>query len=244
MKNSYHIYPVIIILTILLSACNLKPISLGEMQEKRVEISKPFNTLVLQDITTIHIYPSENNYAEIRAKEKLMNKLKLDVSENSLCIKNSLKNKWLSEGDVPEVHLYVKEINKIIIEKPCRIYSSEVLNSKNLELIQRCDISKICIIINTGNLKYWSSNTATADVVVKGECKRLNIEMHGSVKFSAFDLKCNSADIVTGSVNVTEVSVNDTLCSRTYHKGSVLYKGDPFIINHPEGSANIIKTPN
>jgi hypothetical protein len=77
---------------------------------------------------------------------------------------------------------------------------------------------------------------------VAGTAKKQSVNISGSSKIDAFDLKSEESEVsISGSGNVN-INVTQSLEARVSGSGDIRYKGNPDIRNiHVSGSGNIKK---
>jgi hypothetical protein len=175
---------------------------------------------------------------KIESSSLELDKIETEVEGNKLKI-GLKKGTYRNTGNI-KVYVTYKEIEGIHSSGSSSVTCNSDLKADNFELHTSGSGSIKIASLNTNALKIHNSGSGSVEVA--GTAKKQSVNISGSSKINAFDLKSEESEVsISGSGNVN-INVTQSLEARVSGSGDIRYKGNPDIRNiHVSGSGNIKK---
>ena len=165
-------------------------------------------------------------------------------------------DKIMTEVEGDKLKIYLKKGNYHNVNIKFRVTYKEIEaihSSGSSEIVCNSDIKADNFSLHSsgsGNIKLTSLNTddfeihnsGSSNIDVAGTAKRQSVQISGSSKINAFDLKSEESKVsISGSGDV-HINVSQSLEASVSGSGDISYKGNPDIRNvRVSGSGNIKK---
>jgi len=167
-----------------------------------------------------------------------LNKIETKVEGGKLKI-GLEKGTYRNTGNI-KIYVTYKELEGIHSSGSSSVVCDSELKADDFELHTSGSGSIKIASLNTNDLKIHNSGSGSVEVA--GTAKKQSVNISGSSKINAFDLKSEESQVsISGSGNVN-INVTQSLEARVSGSGDIRYKGNPDIRNiHVSGSGNIKK---
>ena len=227
------IYLFLLVGTFLFSACKQDDLITRSFS------TDPFVSITNNISADIHITHDSTQSIEIKAQERIMNFIKLDVNNGMLTI--GMKNNPPFNTKPIDIYISIPAI------------SSYILNgSGNMDMVNSFDnCGDVSLQVNgSGNIDAkFNSNTNTSTVIngsgdidLNGFSPNHSILIDGSGNVNAFPFHTYNTSVnIIGSGNC-QVTADSALNVTISGSGNIYYKGNPIINTNISGSGNVINS--
>ncbi len=199
---------------------------------------KSFNEVHIGGAFEVVLAKGDNESVKIESSTLDLDKIETEVEGNSLKVRLQ-KGTYRNTGNIT-MYITFKELKAIHSSGSSSVVCNSPIQADEFQLHTS----------GSGNVKLASltanaldiHNSGSSNVDLAGSAKRQNINISGSSKINAFDLKCEESKVsISGSGDVN-ISVSQNLEARVSGSGDIRYKGDPNIRDvRVSGSGNIRK---
>lgn len=175
---------------------------------------------------------------KIESSSLELDKIETEVEGSKLKI-GLEKGTYRNTGTI-KVYVTYKELEGIHSSGSSSVTCDTELKADDFELHTSGSGSIKIASLSTNALKIHNSGSGSVEVA--GTAKKQSVNISGSSRINAFDLKSEESEVsISGSGNVN-INVTQSLEARVSGSGDIRYKGNPDIRNiHVSGSGNIKK---
>ena len=171
----------------------------------------------------------------LKMDDNLLDNTITEIKDNILYISSSNKVKLFKEH---KIYITVKGIEDIKLFGNINFKLSRLITREYL--IVSCDgKSNLDLNLHLNNLYLTAEGNNTIDL--KGHIRSLNANLTGLGSFMSLQLYCNNVYLDVSGVIAAEVFAKFFLKVKLDDCGSVIYKGNPTILEESMGSSNITK---
>ena len=205
-----------------LSAC-----SNGDVISKRYELPSNLLTVTVNDDVSLKLVQDNGYFAEVKAGEKVIDDIKIEVSGTSLSLKNTSSFNWTRSYDTPrEVTLHLPRLRNLYQRGNGLLSSAGVFQQDTmfLHLIGAGDID----LDLTGN--YLNTDLfELGDMTLRGRMGTMILVMGGNGRFFADGLQTERCFFQTNrdSNGDVHVRVSEAAIGTVAGKGTFYYSGNP-----------------
>lgn len=207
-------------------------------QQSETRNLQSFNEVHVGGAFEVVLSKGGNESVKIESSSLELDKIETEVEGNALKVRLK-KGNYRNTGNI-KMYITFKELQAIHSSGSSSVVCESPIQADDFELHTS----------GSGNIKLASltanaldiHNSGSSNVDLAGSAKKQNINISGSSKINAFDLKCEESKVsISGSGDVN-ISVSQSLEAIVSGSGDIRYKGDPDIREvRVSGSGNIRK---
>ncbi|MCS7076140.1 MAG: DUF2807 domain-containing protein [Bacteroidia bacterium] len=243
-------YTIILLnLTLLFFSCNKENApdifkSTGEIKTQ-TRLLPGFHTLYINDHIEIEIKQANEHKAEITAGKNLIPKIKLEVEDSTLTIRNRNTANWVRsyQKDDVKITLYMPIVKKIYQYGSGKIFTTDTLKLRDKWLdIENHSSGDIDITADCLRLACSLSRRGYGNITLKGKCTQLISINDGTGTYNSLSLSCQYARVETINKGESYAYVPGPLAVRIMDSGNIYITGNPSPIEWLEkkGSGSLI----
>ena len=184
---------------LLLAAMILAP-AMGQIKKKLV--TEPFNSIKAGGVSNIRLIKGDEHVVIIEAPEKVMDKIKVSVSDGRLSI--SYSNLKLKNHESLNFYITLPDIQSIDLSGAAELETVNAFTTDSFDL-EASGATEIDMELDVKKLNAHVSGAA--DVTLTGKAVYENIIASGAADFDADELVADTVKVVaSGASSVTPVS--------------------------------------
>lgn len=170
---------------------------------------------------TIVLTQGTTNAVKVEAEEKMISKIKTEVTGDVLTIYTEGK----TETNKPmKIYVMVKELKKI-----------EINGASHLEGVSGFSVDKLSlgvtgaasIELDVKAAEVTISASGAGNVELKGSAGKLSADLSGASSLRAFDLDTKSVSVEASGASHVKITASETISAEASGASSINYKGEP-----------------
>lgn len=240
-KSNVYIWLLMSLLASLLFSCNVRTINGdGNVASREVQITD-YEILQVQgsNIELVYVQSGDAPYLKVECDQNILDVMRMEVSNNELIIRP--KDKSISI--LPTRFIITTNsagLKKLRMAGQGNCNLGDVITGSSLELDLAGSGAITVDSLIVDNLK--CEIAGSGNIVLRGRAENTDIKAAGSCKVSAFGLQTEKVKCKMAGSNDVEITVNQEISAKIAGSGSLLYKGDPSVIDDKSvGSVRISK---
>lgn len=200
-----------------------------------------FDSINIQGYVNVFLTQDSVNCVSVESGKNIIDGITTKINGHLLEINNTNTCDWLRSYNVPaNVHLSVKNLQKVFYEGSGNITSKNTLNSFSISIYIWSGCGTIDLDVNLDQ-GYFYIQEGTTDLKVKGFCSvcTVNSRDYGFVDLKELKTKFNF--IINGGSNDNYVNVSHFLEATVSSIGNIYYTGNPdSLIIHKDGKGDVV----
>lgn len=204
-----------------------------------------FDSIRLEDNVNVILIQDTINKVIVEAGENLLPKIKTDVSNRLLVLKNENDCNWVRKLNIPvKAYVHFKDISILTNLGVAHITNEDTLkihgHAIDLRIVESGDIH----LVGEFDWIYARIIVALGNLTLEGKAGGLELYADGTSIVHAENMQVNYASIETLLTGDIWVNATDQLGAKIYWQGNVYYKNAPKIVFQKETSTGkLIKIP-
>jgi len=213
----------------------------GDVETRRVEISKSYRSIEVENTFEITLVQDSLSYALVTCGEKLQQDVSIMVKDSILFLKNNLNLHFLKGYDKVKVELHLNEIPITNIRKPSKIQTAGVFRTPTFYLVDWNSFTDCSVNLEVDNLILSISGSNFGSYHVEGKAISASLFCEGTALFDLANMSIDSCCVSHDGLNDVFLHVNRYLSATFTSKGNVYYSGEPICLVSGDGSGRLIK---
>jgi hypothetical protein len=188
-----------------------------------------FNSIEISQPVMVYLSQGETAGVKVEAPENIQDKIKIDVSNNTLTVNVNGNN----TNDL-KIYITVKELKKIETSGAAMIQGQTVIKSDKLE-IEAEGASEVTLDLDVNDLV--SSASGASEIKLTGKASTHNADVSGAASLKAEDMKTQKTKIEVSGAAYAKVDATDELKGEVSGAANLNYKNKPPIYDVQESGA-------
>ena len=207
----------------------------GNVQIEKRTINESFTAIHASEGLDVYLTQGNNEDISVEADENLLDIIVTEVVDNTLKI-HCKENIGRSKSQ--KVMVTFNDISKIVSTSGSDVYSTNTINSENLEL-KSTSGSDMKLDVNTSVLNCKS--TSGSDLKISGKTDKLIAEATSGSDIKAGNLIAQSSQVkATSGADIT-INTQKELTAKATSGGDIKYYGNPEKVDKSDGVSGSIR---
>jgi hypothetical protein len=204
-----------------------------------------FDSIRLEDNVNVILIQDTLNKVIVEAGENLLPKIKTDVSNRLLVLKNENDCNWVRKLNIPvNAYVHFKDISILTNLGVANITNQDTLKIQghaiDIRIVESGDIH----LVGEFDWIYARIIVALGNLTLEGKAGGLELYADGTSIVHAENMQVNFASIETLLTGDIWVNATDQIGAKIFWQGNVYYKNSPQIVFQKETSTGkLIKIP-
>ena len=216
-----------------------------EKPTETVKISlSEFDTLTLNNVFDVYLIQGDSNFVTIEGNPKIIEKVRAEVTNNTLNFYNDFGGKWLyPSNNRIKLTITTNGLTRINAGETSNIQTLNTLTGNEIGIVMTSKLNQATLDINCNSFYFWNNFPCGGKLTLRGSVHELKI---WAVALMAVDAQGLSADIATlenkskGDISAT---VTQFLHYRIGGTGNIHLWGNPaqIVDTGSDGDGKIIQ---
>lgn len=160
----------------------------------QVSVSE-FDTLTINSVFDVYLIQGDSNHITIEGNPKIMEKVRVESSNNTLNVYNDFNGKWLyPSNNRIKLTITTNGLSRINAGETSNIQTLNTLTGNEIGIVMTSKLNQATLDINCNSFYFWNNFPCGGKLTLRGAVHELKI---WSVALMAVDAKDLTADIAT-----------------------------------------------
>ena len=209
-----------------------------EDQKYEIHPLPAYHSIVLDNSFEVELIEQNEFELEIIGDESFVEKVKFDIQDSTLSIKNEKKFKWTNPGgNIVKLIIKGKGLKSVHANESCQIRSINAITTREFGIVLKSKENTASILVDNEVFYYWNNFPCGGKLTVSGKTNELKLWNVAIMSVDASALLTSYAVVENGSKGDCIVNVSNHLDYKIEGEGDIVLYGNPSIINDM-GSSN------